>query len=216
MTAMNNQDWLQRWHQGKTGWHQQHGNAALRAHWSARGSRVLVPLCGKTPDLRWLAQRGHQVTGIELSELAIEDFFVEQALGFECEIAGRLKHYRCRELPISIYQGDYFDFKAPVFDALYDRGAMVALSPPERQRYVAHTQSLLQAGAEILLIALVYDQAVVEGPPFSLPGDQLGQYWPDLQQVEERDSLDNCPPRFLAAGLERFTEVIWKSPATEP
>ena len=35
------------------------------------GRRVLVPLCGATPDLRWLAERGNDVTGVELSRVDV-------------------------------------------------------------------------------------------------------------------------------------------------
>ena len=39
------------------------------------GDNILVPLCGKSLDMLWLAERGFQVTGIEISELAVQDFF---------------------------------------------------------------------------------------------------------------------------------------------
>ncbi len=38
-------------------------------------SRVLVPLCGKTIDMLAIAEYGYFVTGVELSELAVKDFF---------------------------------------------------------------------------------------------------------------------------------------------
>lgn len=66
---------MERWREGRIGWHQPDGNASLRRHWRGTGPRVLVPLCGKTPDLVWLAEWGNEVVGVELSEIAVQSFF---------------------------------------------------------------------------------------------------------------------------------------------
>ena len=67
--------WVERWQEGRTGWHEPDGNDSLKKYWRAAGRRVLVPLCGKTPDLAWLARLGNEVVGIELAEIAVETFF---------------------------------------------------------------------------------------------------------------------------------------------
>ncbi|MDT8321303.1 MAG: hypothetical protein RQ826_12330 [Xanthomonadales bacterium] len=76
--------WHARWHNDEIGFHRSDIHPALRAYWrkAAVGADtpVLVPLCGKSLDLRWLAQRGHAVTGIELSEKAVPEFFYEADL----------------------------------------------------------------------------------------------------------------------------------------
>ena len=41
------------------------------------GRGVLVPLCGKSLDMRWLEAQGHQVWGVEISRKAIDAYFVE-------------------------------------------------------------------------------------------------------------------------------------------
>ncbi|MGB5485800.1 MAG: thiopurine S-methyltransferase, partial [Lysobacterales bacterium] len=66
---MEIKDWHSRWESGNTGWHQPGGSSALRKFWPGLhpGGRVLVPLCGKSPDLLWLAKQGYDVTGVELS-----------------------------------------------------------------------------------------------------------------------------------------------------
>ena len=71
--------WLERWRDGRTGWHETDGSALLKRHWPrlVRGSRVLVPLCGKSVDLLWLASQGLEVSGVEISGLAIRAFFDE-------------------------------------------------------------------------------------------------------------------------------------------
>jgi thiopurine S-methyltransferase len=211
--------WLERWREGRLGWHEPGGNASLKRYWRGRGHRVLVPLCGKSVDLRWLAERGHAVTGVELAERGIRAFFEEQGLSYQIRDGAALR-YEATDLPIAIYHGDYFalqasDFEAPfdaLFDALFDRAALIALPPQLRPRYAAHTDSLLRAGAERLLVTLEYDQAAVEGPPFSVPAAEVLGYWPDLVRVHARDAADEVPPRFREMGLRPVTEAVWRSP----
>ena len=97
------EDWLLRWHEDRIGWHEASGNAALAKYWPAvaEHSRVLVPLCGKSPDLLWLASQGYEVTGIELSEIAIRAFFEESGLDFETGTAGRPRHSEIHVAPLS-------------------------------------------------------------------------------------------------------------------
>lgn len=211
------EDWLERWSSGRIGWHETEGNTGLKTHWSALGAgkSVLVPLCGKSPDLVWLARHGHDVIGVELSGIAIRNFFDEQGLTSQHSITGGFEQYVCDELPIRLFQGDYFNFDMPPCSALYDRGALVALPPAERRRYVEHTRRLLQPGAARLIITLEYDQRIVQGPPYSVSADELRGYWNDLQRASERDDIDTCPPKFRAAGLTAISEVCWTSVATE-
>jgi thiopurine S-methyltransferase len=207
------EDWLNRWDQGRTGWHESSGNEGLKSFWpeSANPGSVLVPLCGKSPDLLWLAGRGHDVVGVELSGIAVASFFEEQQLEFELDATGPLDRYTAIGHSLTIYCGDYFDFQSAPFDALYDRGALVALSPELRPRYIEHTTKLLKPGAARLVITLEYDQRVVNGPPFAVMGDELATYWDDLVRVGEKDDIDNCPPKFREAGLLEVSEVFWAS-----
>lgn len=207
------EDWLDRWDKGRTGWHEPAGNDGLKSFWPQSGNpgSVLVPLCGKSPDLLWLAERGHDVVGVELSEVAATSFFEEQELEFELEAAGPLNRYAATRHSLAIYCGDYFQFQSPPFDALYDRGALVALSAEQRPRYVAHTAKLLKPGALRLVITLEYDQRVVDGPPFAVSAEEIAGYWDDLVRVGERDDIETCPPKFRQAGLSAISEVFWLS-----
>lgn len=209
MSRMN-ESWLERWTAGRTGWHEPGGNRNLKAHWRARGRRVLVPLCGKTPDLAWLEAQGNEVVGIELADVAVQAFFEEQGLAFErCD--GPLPGYRARDRHITLYSGDYFEFTDAPFDAHYDRGALVALDPELRRRYAAHTNSLLTADAEQLVVTVEYDQSVCDGPPFSIGADEVLGYWPRLARHAVVDDTANAPPKFLDAGLTLLHEVVWRT-----
>src|SRR5258707_2566081 len=103
--------WHDRWEQSNTPFHENEANPILVRHFKdlslAEGSRVFVPLCGKTLDIAWLLSNGYQIAGVELSELAIKQLFVE--LGIEAEITdiGEVKHYSATA--IDIFVGDIFD-----------------------------------------------------------------------------------------------------------
>lgn len=208
------EDWLSRWEQGRTGWHEANGNQSLREYWPElpAGSRVLVPLCGKTPDLLWLAKQGLEVTGIEMSEIAIRAFYDENSITHEVRQHGNQQLYGSTDPTINLIHGDYFEFTDQPFDALYDRGSLIALPPQIRPAYIRHTQSLLVPDATQLLITLEYDDTRVGGPPFCVQSDEVRSYWPNLERVVERNDIDNCPPKFRNAGLSAVTEAIWTTP----
>lgn len=76
--------WQKRWADNQIGFHQAQVNPYLQKYWPrlqlAPASRVLVPLCGKSLDLAWLAGQGYRVLGVELSRQAVEGFFREHGL----------------------------------------------------------------------------------------------------------------------------------------
>ena len=107
------EDWKSRWAEGRTGWHEPEGNDGLKKLWPELppGSRVLVPLCGKSPDLLWLAQRGCNVVGTELSGIAARGFFADSGLDYTSQTEGSSIRHTAKELPISIVEGDYFNLR---------------------------------------------------------------------------------------------------------
>jgi len=205
------QAWLERWQEGRIGWHQPKGNDNLKKHWRSTGRRVLVPLCGKSPDIKWLAEQGNEVIGVELSSLAIEAFFAENHIDYVLR-EGELRCYEAQDTAIRIYCGDYFKLDSIKCDAHYDRGALIALPEDLRSGYAAHTTSLLTADAEQLVITLEYEQAVASGPPFAVLAAEVLSYWPSLECVDEHDDIVNAPPKFQQAGLTELLEKVWRSP----
>lgn len=200
--------WLERWKIGRTGWHEPTGNRSLQEHWTLTGKRILVPLCGKSQDLLWLESHGNEVVGVELSEVAVLSFFEENELEYE-RIDGVLPGYRASSRNVSLYCGDYFAFSAGPFDAHYDRGALIALSPELRSRYATHTSSLLAEDAHQFVVTIEYDDAVCKGPPYSVREDEVRAYWPGLRERARVDDIENAPPKFLECGLTQIHEVVW-------
>ncbi|MBD1554903.1 thiopurine S-methyltransferase [Pseudomonas typographi] len=208
--------WTARWERQQIGFHSAHPNPQLCAHWpmmARAGSRVLVPLCGKSVDMAWLAARGHRVVGVELSAIAVQAFFAEQGLAYTCHAQGSFNLYRSGA--IEIWQGDFFELATEHIGhctALYDRAALIALPPAMRKAYVEHLQQLLPAGCLGLMLSLEYAQEKIPGPPFSvLPAEVQALYGPGwaLQTLACIDETARASPRFHAAGVTQLHERVY-------
>ena len=154
------------------------------------GSRVFVPLCGKTRDIAWLMAQGYRVCGAELVESAVQQLFEELGVVPAIAAVGSLRRYRAPA--IAIFAGDLFALAAATLgpvDAVYDRAALVALPPPMRDRYTAHLRTLTD-NAPQLLITYVYDQRAMPGPPFSVDRDEVRRHYADPYRVELMDSAE--------------------------
>ena len=123
--------WLTRWQNGRTHFHQAHVMPLLTEHWSsldiAPDARILVPLCGKSNDMLWLAEQGHRVVGVELSPLAVTQFFVDNHLQPVLHNSPAGIHYVAGA--IEIICGDIFDVDTATLagcSGIYDRAALIA------------------------------------------------------------------------------------------
>ncbi|MDZ7789880.1 MAG: thiopurine S-methyltransferase [Xanthomonadales bacterium] len=210
---MESNFWHERWQRGEIGFHRSDIHWALERHWAAiaqgRSGAVLVPLCGKSLDMRWLARRGHQVVGIELSGQAVQAFYEEWGKQPTSLQAGRLERWQADG--VVLYEGDFFDYRpeAP-FELFYDRAALVALPPNMRTDYLDHLRSLLASRAQGLLVTFEYDPSQMDGPPFSVPEAELHAH-PGLafELIERRDTLGGHP-RFAERGLTALHECAWR------
>jgi thiopurine S-methyltransferase len=187
-----NEDWIGRWRDGRIGFHEGRPNALLERHAErlAGCRRVLVPLCGKAEDMTWLAARGHQIVGVELAEAAVQAFFAEHQLSPSITGVGG-PHIAYEAGPITILVGDFFaltpELLGPI-DALYDRGALIALPPELRPSYGALLRTLLPTGAPALVITCEYDQTAMTGPPFAVFEPELRTLYPGatIELLDER------------------------------
>ena len=213
---MHAEFWQARWARSEIGFHLSEVNPYLQRYWPdlglAQGSRVLVPLCGKSLDMLWLAGQGHRVLGVELSRKAAEDFFAGHELTPNVTQRGAFTVFEAGS--ISLWCGDFFALGATDMvecAGLYDRAALIALPPAMREQYAAHLGKILPSAARGLLITLEYPQAQLDGPPFAvLEGEVdalLGGRW-RLQTLEMADILGESP-KFLKAGVTGLQERVY-------
>lgn len=209
--------WHQRWQDERIGFHRDAPLPLLTAHWGGLGlppgSRVCVPLCGKSLDMVWLAEQGHRVLGIELSALAITRFFEER--GLQPTVAPGVGGIHYSAGPYELIAGDAFTLPASVLAdcaGVYDRAAFIALPAHMRDTYVRTTWQRLPAGCRGLLVTLTYPEHQKAGPPFPVGDDEVRQrFTPDwqVQPLERRDILAH-EPSFQAEGVTALTTAVYR------
>jgi thiopurine S-methyltransferase len=215
-TEMKRDFWLERWEREEIGFHQDETNPYLHQYWQdlhlAHNSLVFVPLCGKSCDMLWLREQGHQVLGVELSAIATQAFFKEN--GYTPQIVNQGK-FDCHEADgIRIMRGDFFDLNKDDLanvTGVYDRASLIALPPDMRVRYERHLASILPPATQILLITVDYLQTEMPGPPFAVSSDEVEALYREhagVRLLAQPDVLAQNP-RFQERGLSRLHENIF-------
>ena len=209
--------WHTRWREGRIGFHQDEVTPLLRQHWPAlgvpTGARAFVPLAGKSRDLLWLAAQGLRVLGVELSQVAVEQFFQDNGLIPDVRRSRYGLHYTAGE--IELVCGDAFALDRDILGAcgaVYDRAALIALPPELRRRYASELYTALPSGCRGLMISMEYPQAQKEGPPFSVEQAEVqalfGRDW-EVELLERRDILAT-QAAFMAEGVTSLHNVVYR------
>jgi thiopurine S-methyltransferase len=214
---MHHDQWLSRWKQNRIGFHESTVNPHLRRYLPDfnlnPGDTIFMPLCGKAHDIDWIARQGFQVVGIELSEIAIESFFSEHNLQYQQFESERFTLRKSGN--ISLIQGDYFDLQREDLSAckmVYDRASLIAIDEANRSRYCAHMLSIVPPSTAQLLITLDYYQAQMQGPPFAVSTQEVGQHYESryaIDMLEANDVLDERS-RWRDQGLTALTESVFR------
>lgn len=191
--------WHERWNKREIGFHMAKPHTALLQHWSSlnlpAGSRVFVPLAGKSLDMIWLAEQGHEVVGIELSPLAVQEFQAEHPHAARVDL-------RC---------GDIFDLTPAALGpiaAIFDRASLVALPPDMRVRYARHLSALCPPGTRTLLVSMEYEQDRMSGPPHAVLPAEVRELFGAHHRIRELGTDDALAdfPRFAARGVPWLRE----------
>jgi len=212
---MHHDFWHERWRRGEIGFHRTEVHWALERYWdriaasAGAEAEVLVPLCGKSLDLVWLAERGHRVQGIELSRKAIAEFFAEAERVPTQRSHGELTGWASG--PIELFEGDFFAFEPELpLSLFYDRAALVALPEAMRRPYLVKLRSVLADTACGLLVSFESDPVRYDGPPFDVTEAELRQAAGlDFELLEQREVLASHPRR-AEQGTNALHESVWR------
>lgn len=134
--------WEQMWTTDKPEFHCDEVNTMLMKQHreftrGRKNLRILVPLCGKSLDMMWLADQGHSVVGVELLRKGIEAFFCDNKLTHREEpiklrpgVQGTV--FKANEKDISLVECSIFDFCPEAvggqFDCIWDRGSIPCIN----------------------------------------------------------------------------------------
>lgn len=146
---------------------------------------ILVPLCGKTVDMLYLAQYANKVIGVELVEEAILQFFSENNLSYqkiddETFISGN----------IILLKKDFMSLtnqEIGKIDWIYDRASLVALPLEMRKDYLKAIDRLSDIGTKQLIITLEYFP-LINSAPFSIPAEEVNEYYGEGHIVRHVES----------------------------
>lgn len=214
---MQHEFWHERWHDNRIGFHEDVPLPLLKKHWPSLGlppgSRVFVPLCGKSLDMAWLAEQGHRVLGVELSPLAVEQFFAERGLRPHAVDGATGVHYVAG--PYELVAGDAFAIPSALLAdcaGVYDRAALVALPADMRATYADTAWRRLPAGCRGLLVTLEYPQAERAGPPFSVEEAEIRECFDGAWSVDllERRDILAGEPAFRDDGVSALHTAVYR------
>ncbi len=215
--------WFNRWKNNEIAFHQSEVESNLVKYFEVHADQsVLVPFCGKSKDLLWLAQKNKNVIGAELSPLACEHFFQENKLEYSIEQKGDFSVYTAEN--ISIWCGDFFSLphdllatNRPQRWAIYDRAAMIALPPSMRSGYATKLLNLIRAAPRsdptlLLLITLEYPQDRLEGPPFSIAESEVRTAYASARSIILLAREHDQPSDLVGTKFEGLTraEVVYR------
>ena len=214
---MNAEFWHSRWQEKRIGFNQSAVNPLLINYFKQlnlpAGSRVFVPLCGKSIDMAWLAAQGYDVVGVELVETAVQEFFTEQNISptvHQHADNPAIKYYQGQlsGQTITLWVADIFALTTEDIgsvNAVYDKAALIALPADMRVQYSAQMYQL-SANAPQFIITLTYDQSKKAGPPFSISSEQIQQYYGDNYHISE---LTSEPTSIGSAPELTVSEHVW-------
>ena len=214
---MEHSFWLDRWQKSDIGFHQAAAHDFLARHWpslgAAKGSDVLVPLCGKSNDMVWLADHGHAVIGTELAQSAIDQFFAERTRTPATVTEGAFTVSRAG--PYALWCGDHLALDPAVtrrIGGVFDRAALVAMPRIMQRPYAEKLAALTPSGIPVLLVSLDYDPSEMDGPPFPISPDRVEELFAGdfrITLLEKRDGL-NASQNLKKRGLTALQEMAWK------
>ena len=105
-------------------------------------------------------------------------------------------------------------------DAVWDRGALVAVAPDMRRRYARVIAARMAPGGRMLLVATSYDvvtNSLAEGtappgPPFSVPEREVRSLYEPLgltvRELGSEECLETAPPR-MRERLASMRETVY-------
>lgn len=195
----------------------ENGYPGLQKNWHRLGLPqdpvILVPLAGKSKDILWLSQYSAKVIAVEISEIAIQQFFGENGLMPSLETYAGFKLFSSKN--ITFWQGDFMKLpqkKLPPIDLIYDKASIVALPPSKRNLFVEKLISISTKQTRILMHLLSYPESDMTGPPFSLTLEEIQELFACRFKITEleRNELDlKNYKKFRQRGLKsNFFEIL--------
>ncbi|ESP00540.1 hypothetical protein LOTGIDRAFT_112328 [Lottia gigantea] len=219
---MTVEDWEKRWKLEQTGFHMDQVHPMLVKYYSKLTRdkpklRFYLPLCGKSVDLKWLSDNGHDVVGCDGSDIGCQDFFKENSLPYTSEAlpesTGGGVLYQNKEKNIKLYRCDFFKLSPEIigqFDCIWDRGSFVAIPVTERGRYAELILQSLKPTGRYLLDTFQLPHQNYQGPPFNTEEDEVNKYFGQKCTIEKLAVNNVFNQKHLEQWkVEYFNEIVY-------
>jgi len=182
----NIETWIKCWDDTDTTWVLDHVHPCLPRHSKkllgndTTGNKILIPLCGDTLALKWLADLGNIVIGIEISEKAIQSFFKNTDIVYDVEPMNSNpdgKIFISEDRTIQIFCCDLYELnpehepKLRNIDAIWDSASFSAVEPEERMQYGKVLRSFVVSGTTYMLETT--DRTPGQGPSYFIPKEEI-------------------------------------------
>ena len=180
------------------------------------GETVFVSLCGSSPDLEWLCNKGYSVVGVEVSETAVKTLFGKACAGpipYTVSVEDEVTIYSATDgKSLKVYIGNFFSDgvshdRLGTFDFIWDAHGMVSIPVSQQECYAKKLFNFLKPGGRILFSTVSYDIAkLVTGPaPAPIPASKLQNFFPgcNVKQLEEK-----ALPGWELDGVESWTNPV--------
>jgi SAM-dependent methyltransferase len=148
-----------------------------------------VPGCGSGYEVRYFAEQGHDVLGIDFAAAA-----VERARGTLGRFADRVR------------QADFFALDEPPFDLVYERTFLCALPRRLWPQWAARIPLLVRPGG--VLAGFFFFDDNERGPPFGIAQARLHELLDASFELGEDQPIPAAASVPVLAGKERWQ--VWK------
>ncbi|KAM4706065.1 thiopurine S-methyltransferase-like isoform 2-T3 [Rhinophrynus dorsalis] len=187
-------DWVQRWENRNIAFHQDNIHQFLSEFLDTMLNNreqlnIFFPLCGKAVDMKWLAHMGHNIVGVDVSEIGLKEFFEESKIDYVeeamTEIPGA-KVFKSTSGNISLYCCNIFDLSD----------------------YTNLMLSFMAKDCRYLLVTLNYNPALIKGPPFYVSDADLERFLGPLCTIKHLKTVDAMTDKQKDWGLDYYYEKI--------
>ncbi|XP_040209710.1 thiopurine S-methyltransferase-like [Rana temporaria] len=219
-TVFTVMDWNEKWKTRQIGFHEKdvHPFFAEFLDEMKNGREklnIFFPLCGKAVDMKWLADMGHNIVGVDVVEIALKEFFEEQNVPYVEESVAEIpgaKVFKSTSGNISLYCCNFYDISDSIigrFDGIWDRGALVAVNPCDRERYGSVLLSLLNKDSRYLMVVFEYDPKLMTGPPFYVPESDIERLFGSACSYKLLKKIDALTENKRKCRLDYYYQKIY-------
>lgn len=193
--------WRSRYREGNIPWDLGEPSAPVRElieRYFPNSAKVLIPGCGRGHEALYLAERGYEVTAVDL---------VAEPLDYLRREAGK------RKVDIEIRQTNIFELSQDfdgAFDIFLEQTCLCALDPGSRSDYEALAHRMLKSGGKFMGVFM--EVPWEGGPPFSCPPNLVQALFGPARW--DKAGLEPVHPRNPARPGSEYTLRLIKRPSS--